>query len=491
MRIPPVGIVSEQRCKPGGFPTQDTMSEALTSPLMFSPPSLSVQSPRNPILQFALAGGLGLLLPTHFLAAAPPSVELEAVKLGVISAEAKTKEGPSVKVHRVKLQVVPNLVRFDTKQFDVLAGSQLEVTLKNGCVVPHNIVFLESEAEAAVIAGVNSMGVDGMSKNYVPEVPGILASSKLLAPNQTQVLRFTVPTKPGAYLFLCTFPGHWFTMRGTMRVRLEHEQIEAPIREKIKTDFVPDALQNSGVTHLPKGSWEKPLVMRTFLADPGLESSFFSHHGVGKDALKYDPNTRRDMTERVKDPETGTMLERPIVIHSIAGIAAPIAVSHGDDFAYAWDTTECRLLFAWRGGFLNMNPYWGKEPGGNRGKVYLPELIGNLVYRASGGAPLGGADAPVFGGYKMVDGAPEFFYRMGQRNVRERVVPRRDGKFEIRIQCDGEGSRPDWKISDRDTDWVAIERNGADRFTVVVRDREEESQREPKVKAAQSTATQE
>ena len=376
---------------------------------------------------------LGSVLSFNLLVAMPSVVEAQ-VRGG-------KPEESQAKPAKVLVQVVPNLIRFDTKRFDVRAGAPVELTLKNGCIVPHNIVFLGRDAEPAVIAGVNAMGVEGISRNYVPEVPGILASSKLLPPRGSDILKFKAPTEPGDYLFLCTFPGHWFTMRGVMRVRAEGETLEPAEREKIRDNSVPDALKESGVTHFPMGTWDKPLVLRSFLPDPGLGNDFFAHHGVGRDAVKYDPNTRQDLTAKEKDPVTGQVVEKPIRIPSLAGVAAPVAVSYGRDFSFAWDTTECRLLYAWRGGFLDMNPYWGKEPGGMRPKVYLPGLVGELVYLASGPAPVvaPGKPVPSFEGYRMTASGPEFRYRLGQRRVVEKIVPGKAGGFEWEIFADGPG----------------------------------------------------
>src|SRR5262249_29006001 len=40
--------------------------------------------------------------------------------------------------------------------------------------------------------------------------------SKLLQPRELQPLRFTAPTKPGVYPYVCTYPGHWRRMYGAM-----------------------------------------------------------------------------------------------------------------------------------------------------------------------------------------------------------------------------------------------------------------------------------
>jgi len=40
----------------------------------------------------------------------------------------------------------------------------------------------------------------------------------MLAPGSEQILRFEAPREPGRYPYLCTFPGHWFVMKGEMVV---------------------------------------------------------------------------------------------------------------------------------------------------------------------------------------------------------------------------------------------------------------------------------
>jgi hypothetical protein len=266
-------------------------------------------------------------------------------------------------------------------------------------------------------------------------------------------------------------------MRGIMRVRAAGVALAAPVKSGGNTEQVPDALKNSGMTHKPLGTPEKPFVMRTFAPDPGLDSAVFAHHGVGKDGVKYDPATRLDVFEKVTDSATGAVREVPVVRKAEKGIAGAIAVNHGPGFSYVWDSTECRLMYAWRGGFLDMDTYWGKEPGSGRPKMYIPLLMGNLVYRASGRMPLGGADnpAPVFLGYKMVEGVPEFRYRVGGKTYRERVLPSGDSGFELRVTPEDGGGREAWVVPPGDATVTSVKGDGRG-FVVSVKDRPEPPQ---------------
>jgi azurin len=277
---------------------------------------------------------------------------------------------------KITIRVIPSMVKFDTTHFEVNTGSAVELRFENGCIMPHNLVLIQPSAENALIAGVNALGAEGMQKHFVPDVPGILASSRLLQPQSSEMHSFTAPEEPGKYTFLCTFPGHWFTMRGVMQVRPRGERLQAAQRETEKTATVPDALQTAGISHRPQGTLDKPLLMRTFLPDPGLDPAVFAHHGVGIPGFKYDPATRSDLSQKKQDPSTGKTAEIPQRVPTQPGIPGAIAVNHGESFSYAWDTTECRLLYAWRGGFLDMDPYWGREPGGGRANLYIPKLLG-------------------------------------------------------------------------------------------------------------------
>ncbi|NBV85304.1 MAG: hypothetical protein EBS01_03340, partial [Verrucomicrobia bacterium] len=229
------------------------------------------------------------------------------------------------KAFQITIQVIPHVVKFDTTEFEVSAGKPVELTFKNGCIMPHNLLILPKDAESKVVNAVNALGADGFEKGFVPDVPEILAASKLLPSNASEVLKFTAPAEAGEYLFLCTFPGHWFTMRGVMRVRAAGQELAKTKRDTTKETVVPDALKESGVTHKPVGTFAKPLVMRTFLPDPGLDGEVFAHHGTAKPAKKYDPATRQDIETLPKNANPKDLAQRPLVSQPEAGIPGAIA----------------------------------------------------------------------------------------------------------------------------------------------------------------------
>ena len=97
-----------------------------------------------------------------------------------------------------------------------------------------------------------------------------------------------------------------------------------------------------------------------------------------------------------------------------------IAVHFPDkELSFCWDPVECRLLYVWKGGFLQHQPD-------------LAGIAGKLVYVAEGPAPLaasvGAFDAPDFFGYRLVNGVPEFLYTQGLLSVAERFELAADGQ---------------------------------------------------------------
>ncbi|MES2506614.1 MAG: plastocyanin/azurin family copper-binding protein [Verrucomicrobiota bacterium] len=115
-----------------------------------------------------------------------------------------------------------NPLAYDVKEFNVKAGQKVKITFNNTHpAVPqmHNIVIGAPGSKDKLMALAMQMvaAPDGMAKGYVPEGPEVLFHTKLLQPNQTEVLEFTAPAA-GDYPYLCTFPGHGAIMNGVMHV---------------------------------------------------------------------------------------------------------------------------------------------------------------------------------------------------------------------------------------------------------------------------------
>ena len=128
-------------------------------------------------------------------------------------------DDPTVQV--IRLTTVREEMRYDQKEFSVMAGRSVVLVLENPDAMPHNMVIGKPKSMEIIGLAADKMIMtkDGAEKNYVPALPQILAATPLINPGQTYRLTFTAPPTPGDYPFVCTFPGHWRIMNGVMRVK--------------------------------------------------------------------------------------------------------------------------------------------------------------------------------------------------------------------------------------------------------------------------------
>ena len=115
-------------------------------------------------------------------------------------------------------------MQFDLKSFEVKAGEKVELTFKNVGKIPkiamgHNLVVLK-KGISAVAFGQKAMGAGANATNALPDSVKVdtIAATKLLGPDETETISFTAP-ETGDYEYVCTFPGHFALMRGTMKVK--------------------------------------------------------------------------------------------------------------------------------------------------------------------------------------------------------------------------------------------------------------------------------
>ncbi|NNU33256.1 hypothetical protein HK413_02100 [Mucilaginibacter sp. S1162] len=120
----------------------------------------------------------------------------------------------------VKIAVVKNAMKYDTKTFAVKAGSMVEIEFTNPDFMQHNLLILLKGSLDKVGAAADKLAQDpkGIDQNYVPKMPEVLFSTKLINPEETVKLKFRVPAAEGDYPFICSFPGHWRIMNGIMKV---------------------------------------------------------------------------------------------------------------------------------------------------------------------------------------------------------------------------------------------------------------------------------
>ena len=117
---------------------------------------------------------------------------------------------------------------YDRDRIVVQAGKPIEIAFENTDTMPHNLVFIQpgSLEEIGNLAETTATQPKAMDRGYVPPSKKVMEASKLVQPRQSQRMKFTAPTKPGVYPFVCTYPGHWRRMHGAMYVVANLEEYQ-------------------------------------------------------------------------------------------------------------------------------------------------------------------------------------------------------------------------------------------------------------------------
>lgn len=124
------------------------------------------------------------------------------------------------RVTTILIEIIPEMMKFDLDSFKVKAGDKIILEIDNLDGMQHNLLIAKPGTLDKVGAAADAMLRDpkASEKFYVPEIPEVLFSTKMIGPQELYTLTFTAPTEPGNYPFVCTFPGHWRMMNGIMKV---------------------------------------------------------------------------------------------------------------------------------------------------------------------------------------------------------------------------------------------------------------------------------
>lgn len=115
-------------------------------------------------------------------------------------------------------------MRFNVSELETAAGQETTLVFKNSGTLPkaamgHNFVLLKPGTD---LAAFGNAAVAASGTEYIPNAAElkdqVVAHTKVLGPGETDTISFTIDT-PGDYPFICSFPGHWAIMRGTLTVR--------------------------------------------------------------------------------------------------------------------------------------------------------------------------------------------------------------------------------------------------------------------------------
>lgn len=125
---------------------------------------------------------------------------------------------PDEEVTTITLRAQSGL-KFDLTELIVRPGARIALELINDDDMLHNIVITAPGQGQIIGAAALNLGLAGDAKSYVPDLPGVIAHSRILGPHERETIYFTAPAEVGDYDYVCTFPGHFALMKGVMKVR--------------------------------------------------------------------------------------------------------------------------------------------------------------------------------------------------------------------------------------------------------------------------------
>lgn len=272
----------------------------------------------------------------------------------------------------IKIGTLHGQMKYDVDSFQVKPGAKVTLVFNNDDEMQHNLLILTPGEEKIVALAQRAwaMGADAVKKQFVPDGPEVLFHTRVLDPGENDTITFTAPATEGDYPYVCTLPGHIYTMRGKMHV----SKVEAPTVMAQKPDK-PAAGSNKHVHVM-----DEPKVIRAFV-DGGPPRSI--------------------------------------------SVGLPGGVN------YLFDADQCYVRFGWTGMFLDVGPNVGKTPG-DRGGGWC-EILGDKFELGDSGFPIsvGTRDANQkveFAGYRMRGKeAPEFLITIDGKRVTQVTRPAPDG----------------------------------------------------------------
>jgi azurin len=111
-------------------------------------------------------------------------------------------------------------MKYDATLFKIKAGQDVKLTLKNIGKLPkeamsHNVVIL---AQGTDVQAFGEAAVAAKPDHIPPAMASdVIAHTKLLGPGESDNITFKI-ADPGVYDFICSFPGHFGTMKGKIVV---------------------------------------------------------------------------------------------------------------------------------------------------------------------------------------------------------------------------------------------------------------------------------
>ena len=271
-------------------------------------------------------------------------------------------------------------LQYDQKRLVVKPNTRLKILFQNKDDMAHNLVVTRPNSRLRVVEFALALGDKGASQDHVPVMDDVLAHTRSVDPGTTDSLVVTLTE--GAFPFVCTYPGHGYVMFGVIYATSQPKNLPSPEQD----------------TNLPNTNR---------VAEAG------HHHQASESGHPYS-------------------LTFPVVCRTFMADCGPAAIAVGLDNSqsYVFDAGECRMRYAWAGGFVDNTEQWDGK--GQR----FTKVVGDIYFRDTGRFPFrvgsGTQSPPQFKGYRLVNRYPEFRYVVNGVEIRELVKSLPTGRGLVR-----------------------------------------------------------
>lgn len=150
-----------------------------------------------------------------------PAAQIVAIRaIDAIPESARPDGSAPFAVRRIAMATVPSRMTYDVKEFSVIAGTPVCITMSNPDTLQHNLLLVAPGALSEMGVAGDKMGETAAGKacHFTPDSPKVLAVMGLVDSGATGEVWFVAPAKPATYPYVCTYPGHWRMMNGKMKV---------------------------------------------------------------------------------------------------------------------------------------------------------------------------------------------------------------------------------------------------------------------------------
>ena len=284
-------------------------------------------------------------------------------------------------------------LQFDQKRLVIKPNTRLKLLFQNTDDMAHNLVVTRPNSRLRVVEFALALGDKGAAQDHVPVMDDVLAHTRSVDPGTTDSLVVTL--KEGAFPFVCTYPGHGYVMYGVIYATSTPKKLPPPEQDTNLPN--PTRVAEAGHQHQASESGHPfavtlPAVCRTFMPDCGPAA----------------------------------------IAVGLPGLDGPGPGGSGPEGgqSYVFDAGQCRMRYAWSGGFIDNTEQWDGK--GQR----LTKVVGDIYFRDTGGFPWrvgsGTQLPPQFKGYRLVNRYPEFRYVVNGVEIRELIKSLPTGRGLVR-----------------------------------------------------------